>query len=431
MKPIVFIENHYATHMYYPLAVELKSRGHNVILIYWNAFFAKKWLNGFKCIKLKPGFENEINEKELILEDRAFKYFKRNYKEYALSDVYVENLLRNLNPKLILGEPTLFYELQIALAAKKLGYVYSYIGPSRFFRDRIVAYDGIELKYLKFISSDIELRSSNKSSDELSLNTLLLESNRSEKIVKIIQLKDYLLSLFYSGKNIRPSIFKKLLLEIKRKALLKRIPNYSIGNNIKKNQKTTILYPLQMQPESNSDVWGRPYSNQLENIKQLAKIENVEILVKLNPTTKYEFSQELLDFIKVSKTVNLVPVEKKMTEVLNYCDVVFSIVGTVILECLELKKPVIVLKTDAYLTELSGVNVVSSINKIDSNFLSNLKVATDSEWNLIIEEQRKYSVPGFIYDPLRSPNLVNNKSNNLMLTQFILDIANYKSGRDV
>ena len=417
MRPIIFIENHYATYLYYPIAVELKSRGYPVILLYWSAFFAKKWLGEFECIQLKPGFENEVDEKELILGDRAFKYFERDYKEYLLSDFSVECLLRKLNPRIIIGEPTLFYELQIALVAKRLGYVYTYIGPSRFFRDRVVAYDGIKLKHLKVLSNNVELQIREKS--------LILEnSNRSEKVVKLIQLRDYLYSMFYSGKNIRPTLFKKISLEIKQKFLLKKISNHSI-NYHSKNKKFTILFPMQMQPESNSDVWGRPHSDQFEIIRQLGEIKNVEVIVKLNPTIKYEMTQELLDLIVISKSINIMSIETKMSEVINYCDAVFSVVGTIILECLELRKPVIILKSDTYFTQLKGVNLVSSIKEIDTVFLSNLKVSTLADWKSITENEFKNSVPGLIYDPIRSPGLLNDKANNMRLSDYILELCGH------
>ena len=416
MKPIIFIENHYATYLYFQVAVELKSRGYQIVLLYWNGFFAKQWLNDFECIQLKPGLENESFENEMILSDRAFKYFELDYRKYLLSDDSVKELLKKLNPRIIIGEPTLFYELQIAHAAKHLGYLYIYLGGSRIFKNRIVAYDGVQLKHYNSQSNKLKLQSCKES--------LILEySNRSEKVVKFILLRDYLYSIFYKGKNIKPTILKKTLLEIKRKILLKKIANHSI-NYHSKNKKFTILFPMQMQPESSSDVWGWPHSNQLEIIRQLGEIKNVEVLVKLNPTIKYEMTQELLDLIVISKSINILSIETKMSEALKYCDAVFSVIGTIILECLELSKPVIILKTDTYFSQLKGVNLVSSFKEIDTVFLSNLKVSTPADWKSITKNELKNSVPGLIYDPLRSPGLLNNKANNMRLSDYILEICN-------
>ena len=135
-------------------------------------------------------------------------------------------------------------------------------------------------------------------------------------------------------------------------------------------------------------------------------------------------TQELLDLIVISKSINILSIETKMSEALKYCDAVFSVIGTIILECLELSKPVIILKTDTYFSQLKGVNLVSSFKEIDTVFLSNLKVSTPADWKSITKNELKNSVPGLIYDPLRSPGLLNNKANNMRLSDYILEICN-------
>jgi len=81
-----------------------------------------------------------------------------------------------------------------------------------------------------------------------------------------------------------------------------------------------ILYPLQMQPEANIDVWGRKYNNQLQLIRQLvgAAPEDVYLVVKPNPKSKYELSSDLIDYAEKNERIIVihhdVPDDSRLSE---------------------------------------------------------------------------------------------------------------------
>ena len=142
-----------------------------------------------------------------------------------------------------------------------------------------------------------------------------------------------------------PSLFRKIFLEI---VLIKNIIKWKfISQPINKNKKFKILYPLQLQPEQNIDVWGYPYNNQTNLIKKISKTlknKNIEIYIKLNPLTKYELSKEMIKLI-VSND-NLIPLEPKyqMSDIINKVDLVITVTGSILFECVINKKPIISFK---------------------------------------------------------------------------------------
>ena len=106
-----------------------------------------------------------------------------------------------------------------------------------------------------------------------------------------------------------------------------------------------ILYPLQMQPEANIDVWGRKYNNQLQLIKQLvgAAPEDVYLVVKPNPKSKYELSSDLIDYAEKNERIIVIHHDVPMIQVFQKIDLVVTVTGTIAMECIWANKPVLTL----------------------------------------------------------------------------------------
>ena len=76
---------------------------------------------------------------------------------------------------------------------------------------------------------------------------------------------------YYGGERYdTPSPIVKYFLEKRKKRNILRW-NELANNQFKKIELSVfkILYPLQMQPEANLDVWGRKFNNQLQVIKNI------------------------------------------------------------------------------------------------------------------------------------------------------------------
>ena len=104
--------------------------------------------------------------------------------------------------------------------------------------------------------------------------------------------------------------------------------SYSV-ESIKNNKAFKILYPLQVQPEENIDVWGRPRRNQLLVIKEIIENlpENTVLYVKPNPKPKYEVDFNMIQFLKNHKKVKILKHSVSMTTVFNKFDLIITVTG--------------------------------------------------------------------------------------------------------
>ncbi len=100
---------------------------------------------------------------------------------------------------------------------------------------------------------------------------------------------------------------------------------------------------MQMQPEANLDVWGRPYRNQLEMLHHLydSLPSGAVIFVKPNPKSKYELTEELLAFIASHERIVPLRHSVRMDEVLPKINMVVTVTGTIAIECILADIPVV------------------------------------------------------------------------------------------
>jgi hypothetical protein len=105
------------------------------------------------------------------------------------------------------------------------------------------------------------------------------------------------------------------------------------------------MYPMQMQPEANLDVWGYPYRNQTETIRKIAEqlSENEILVVKPNPKAKYELTDDLMALLKSRDNIIVVPLATPMAKVFSKTNLVVVTTGTVAMECIVANKPVVTL----------------------------------------------------------------------------------------
>jgi hypothetical protein len=107
-----------------------------------------------------------------------------------------------------------------------------------------------------------------------------------------------------------------------------------------------VLYAMQMQPEANIDVWGYPNNDQTQVIQRILNdLKGSEKLVlKPNPKSKYEISEELLALVKSnSERIIVLKHSSKMTDVCAKTEVVVTVTGTIAIECVFDNMPVIML----------------------------------------------------------------------------------------
>jgi len=170
-----------------------------------------------------------------------------------------------------------------------------------------------------------------------------------------------------------------------------------------------ILYPLQMQPEANIDVWGRPFSNQVKVIEAMLASApgDVAVAVKANPKSKYEISDDLIGLAERDDRLVLLPFEMGMAEAQELTFGTVTVSGTVGLEavfgrgrCISLRHPII----ERHFPTLAASDPAEAVARL----LNEPEAGTGSVeagarlLQLLVES----SFPGFVSDPLSSPHCI-------------------------
>ena len=128
----------------------------------------------------------------------------------------------------------------------------------------------------------------------------------------------------------------------KKKENIKEWDSFAV-TDIDKKDSFIVLYPLQMQPEANIDVWGFKYRDQLNLIKQICNVlpDNVLLVVKPNPKSKYELSEEIIQYVKNNRKIIPLKHSVSMDGILSQIDLVTTVTGTIAIESILSNIPVV------------------------------------------------------------------------------------------
>ena len=349
---LLFIENRYKTYFYVPIAKQLEKDGHEVVWLIQNREFIPKMRSKI-CVIPYPKKGKSIAQKDgeiedLIKSDRQFNHFGRNNVIHFYYYYYeIKKLMDEESPSIVFGESTAFHELLTILYCKRKGVLYLNpstcrypVGRFSFYKnDTLIPYSGSgellgQEEGLKIVNQIVQ-------------RSATPDYMRLVPPAKISQLQDKLLKIksFAQGEKYNtPDPRIKFRVEKEKKKLIAAWDQVSV-TNINEIKGFTVLYPLQMQPEANIDVWGKKYRDQKELIRNLANNlpEGVKLVVKPNPKSKYEISRELLNLVK--ERSNIIPLHHKvqMDPVFAKVDAVITVTGTIAIECILAHKPVMTL----------------------------------------------------------------------------------------
>lgn len=349
---ILFIENRAKTFFWEAIAKKLQKSGH---LIHWiiqnNSYLPE---TGELNIINYPQNEKIVNEEyseviqRIIKADRQVNFFGSKSTDYFYYyNEKIEQILQKVKPNIVFGESTAFHELLVIENCKNRNILY--LNPSS------CRYPLGRFSFYKYDSLDPYYGSNEILSEVQAIE--ILQSIVSRKVrpdyMKIVKpsrpdlFKERILKIrsYYNGEKYNtPSPITKFKIEKTRKANILHWDKIAMSN-ISDEKDFNILYPLQMQPEANIDVWGRKYRNQLEVIKALLHhtSEDCYIYIKPNPKSKYEITNELIAFVNNERRVILLKHEVKMGDVFSKIDLVVTVTGTIAIECILANKPVLTL----------------------------------------------------------------------------------------
>jgi hypothetical protein len=357
---IIFVENRYKTVFWEKIARELEKKGHKIFWIVQNHHFIPTVGEVHIIEYFKSGISVDRKTSEslnkIIQSDRNLNYFEASSDEYFYYyQEKIQEIINAVKPNVVFGESTLFHELLIIDRCKKENILFLHPTACRYPTGRFSFYKYDTLEPFSQCEEVI--------SNEIAADIIYGIANRTTKpdymakpiplsLIDKVQDKFRLLSAYYQGEKYNtPNPFVKLKLERNKKQIIQKWDSIAYDIDIfDKIASYNILYPLQMQPEANIDVWGSPNSNQTKVIEDIILLleDGEKLILKPNPKSKYEINEEIISFVeKYKDKVVLLKHSTSMNDVIHHIDFIVTVTGTISLEAFLSNKPFILIGDSA------------------------------------------------------------------------------------
>jgi len=219
-----------------------------------------------------------------------------------------------------------------------------------------------------------------------------------------------------------PSPFRKVRLERelrRRKQQWEQLASQAITDP----KAFLLLYPMQLQPESSLDVWAQEFQDQVALLRTLHDCtpSDVQILVKPNPKSYYEMSNELLALVRAGKRFVPISHPRKMREMFGVCHAIVTINGTVALEATFAGKPVSTL-VPMMANRANGCAHFSD-PKMIADWIKNgrtngFATSSESEKEELLQGLVASSYPGVISNPFLMPACLDTRNLDDVVSAF-------------
>lgn len=413
---IVFVENRFKTAFWELIAKEYQLDGHEIYWIVQNPLF-KPSFGDVYTLPFPEGrpIENTLNDQALekiILSNRGLKYFKIESNNFIFHyKQEIDQIVEKINPDFVFGESTMFHELLVINSCKKRGIKYLHPTSCRYPSERFSFYLYDSLK--PYSGSNEKLKRNEVleliqsiSSRKIQPDYINKKSNKNYILKKLKSSITLFISYYLGEKYNTPSPLRKFKLERERKRNILRWEEMSDPIEMINLEEVNILYAFQMQPEANIDVWGYPFSNQLEVIKEICSSlkEGEKLILKPNPKSKYEISEELLLTLKsLKEKVVILSHSIKMETIWDKLDVIVTVTGTIGIEAFLSNKPCLILG-DIINSERKSINSITLQRElrdlIDSHKSGQIKSININQKIELIDYLTTTSFKGVIGDGL-------------------------------
>lgn len=438
---IAFIENRYKTIFWDALAAEFRESGHGVVWLVQNPIFSPVGKNAFLMpfpsgADLAIAYDAEFLEKARRA-DRYINYFGGSDRHYGFYKTVIESWLDREMPDVVIGESTLFHELIAIRVCRDRGVPYLHPSMPGYPGGRyaIYAYDSKEAIGLNSeVPCDAEclaiadsIRKRERIPDYMVPPTGT-EPERNYPLPRSVKDRLVILRGYIAGERYNtPAPWRKWLLDRQLQQRLKAWEQIASERSEEGKGLRAALYPLQMQPEANLDVWGQEFRDQTRLVKQLADAlpDGWHLRVKANPKTKYELSEELLRVLRFHPKVSPIPLTDSMASVFAEVDMVCTVTGTVAVECVLSGKPLVqfgpsVVDHGSGCEQLETVaEIVTVARKIEAN---TYRLATDEDRVRLVRKLYATTFPGKVSDPVNLPAVMG-IDNVKLVANTIIEVA--------
>ena len=436
---ILFIENRYKTIFWEAIAKKLMDDGHEIFWIVQNNNFKPKTGTVYEIsYPLKKDYDLKIDSKikptfEFIAStDRLISYFNGSTKHYAYYYQKFESILSEVKPDLVIGESTLFHEIMIIDLCKINNILYlnpssSSYPPGRFSLYKYDTKEPFDGSNETLSDKDCDLFVEDISARKIMPDYMKKATTEDKTFPKVGSLRNKwdILSAYYGGEKYNtPSPIKKIFQDKKVEKALKNWNSIAVEDLKTLDSKKIVLYPLQMQPEANLDVWGNKYRNQSKLIKELAinLPSNWYLVIKTNPKSKYEMNHELIEVIQNNPSIIPLHSTINMKKIFDISTLIVTVTGTVAIECILTNKPLGLLGP-SIVEGFKGCRKLKEPTEL-SDFILSVKneqftVANSDNKRSLIRKLLTSSFPGMISDPVSNPKCLEEKNISLVTTAII------------
>jgi len=376
---ILYIENRYQTHFWEEIARRLEGDGHDIHWIVQSHAFRPK-IGSVNVIPYPRNADlgNFETSKTYLArvagKDRNINYFLGNSAHYRHYDERIVEILQRTRPDVVFGESTEFHELMAIEHCRALNIPYLQPTTTRYPSGRFAFYEYDTQE--PFAGSGERL--SDQAVDEI-VDAIVGRSVLPDYMVKVqtpsrfnalsqkLRNRWILTTAYFSGERFNtPHPIHKVGLQRELANNLRRWEKLA-GQRAPRADRFTLLYPLQMQPEANIDVWGNEHRCQATLLQRMLKGTDAQtqILVKGNPKAKYEMSDALLRIIESSDRLIPLPLATPMAKVFASASLIATVTGTVAIEATLAGRPVVTFANVPW-TSNPGCMRLSSPDKIAS-----------------------------------------------------------------
>jgi hypothetical protein len=384
---ILFVENRHMTWVWAAVAERLAERGHKIHWLVQNPIFCPK----IGQVHMLPFPTRKEKQQDASLEwlrdlDRGVRWFGGDGTHWHCYNQNILRTLQEIRPDVIFGEPTEFHELLTLENARTLGIRFLFPSSTRYPVGRLHFLDYDTLYPVGGAGHELT-----DSEAEVMLNAIVhrtviptyMEVSQQSRLKKewdSLVDKTRILTGWLRGEHyVTPSPWKKIRLNrahTEQYALWESFAHRILPDAI--NDKPWVLFPLQMQPEANIEVWGKPWSDQTALVKRAAAALDrmgAVLVVKPNPKSKYELTSELCELAKTTPNIVAISHYTPMKVVFPQAPLVMTVTGTVLLECVFAGKPVASLGNHA-MTHYPGVQALSEPENIAQTLENVIKKTT-------------------------------------------------------
>ncbi len=436
---LLFVENRFATKIYEAVGRRLEAMGHEIHWLVQNPIFSPKWGYVHK-LPFPLNHVQDLSKPDeyawLRQSDRGVLHFGVSGKHYSHYDHHITAVLDTVMPDVIFGEATAFHELLTIKRARERNIFYLAPNATRYPTDRVVfmSYDTLDAvggdgSFLNLEKAERILEAIRTRKVVPSYMRMLSNPSWSIEKYRLVSAISITKGWFAGERYITPSPVRKFQLSMDQRRQRKYWDDRA-SNELKAlsdllhSRKPWVLYALQMQPESNIDVFGAPWNEQAEIIRRAAQAlqkNGAMLVVKPNPKSKYEMTKYLNDVMDGEPNLVRVSHSTPMSDLFPHAPLILTVTGTVLLESIFIGKPVACLGTHSMrnypgVTPIEAPEDVSMVlaNVMDGHACS----ASHVQALALLQRLHATSYSATIWDPVRQPHQGTDATIDALTTAF-------------